>query len=173
MILKPSPRTVQGSSKDRPRMVQGWFKDGSRMVQGFSLEGYSPKPIFDGGGMSFILFGDEEPNEFGVTHPRMVTAAPRAAAVPTAASATAARAAPVNELGHFRLRRSSRHGSRKYPVDHLRRQCCKTSQKHLLISSMTTNSGADAAASVERVTNLSDRCRSTRQATRHLSHFIA
>ena len=52
--------------------------------------GYSPEPVFDGGGVSLILFRNEEPDELGVAHPRLDAAAAAVAAAAAAAVVAAA-----------------------------------------------------------------------------------
>jgi hypothetical protein len=68
-----------------------------------------PEPVLDGGLVPFILFGDEEPDELGVTHARVV-----AVGVGVARS----------EFGQFVLRCAARDGAREYPVDHPRTDGC-------------------------------------------------
>ena len=68
-----------------------------------------PEPVLDGRLVSFILFGDEEPDELGVTHARVV-----------AVGVVVAR----SEFGQFVLRCAARDGAREYPVDHPRTDGC-------------------------------------------------
>lgn len=76
-----------------------------------------PEPVFDGCGMAFIFFGDEEPDKLGVTHPRLIVQV----------------GIGVAELGQpVDVWSAAGDGSGEDSVDHFRRQRCsqsKTKQK--------------------------------------------
>ncbi len=85
--------------------------------------------------MALVLLGDEEPDEFGVAHAR-VGVGGDAVVVGAGGGVAGSVAGGVvgvavigrrRRLGQFVVRRASRHGARKDPVDHSRTDCCNPS----------------------------------------------
>ena len=77
-----------------------------------------PDPVFDGSGVPFVLFGDEEPDKLRVTHPRLIV--------------HVVGVGVVAELGRRQsvvVRRAAGDGPREYPIDHLGGQSCRKSKK--------------------------------------------
>ena len=88
-----------------------------------------PEPVLDGRLVSFILFGDEEPDELGVTHARVV-----------AVGVVVAR----SDFGQFVLRCAARDGAREYPVDHPRTDGCANQMERFQTKSHAERERVDA-----------------------------
>lgn len=73
-----------------------------------------PEPVFDGGGVSLVFLGDEEPDKLGVTHTRLIVHV----------------GVGVAKFGQsIIVRGAAGDRSREYPIDHLGGQRCGTWNK--------------------------------------------
>ena len=70
-----------------------------------------PEPVFNSGGVSLVFFGDEEPDKLRVTHTRLIVHV----------------GVGIAKFGQSIIVRSAAGDrTRKYSINHLRRQRCRT-----------------------------------------------